>query len=463
MIGRRRLDLGVPFWLYLVVLIPFLAPFGPAAAATEAILPSLSPVLERVSPGVVNISVRSTQQMAQNPLFQDPFFRRFFDVPDMPQKRQVQAAGSGVILDAEKGYIVTNHHVAADADEIVVVLSDRRELKATLLGTDPELDIAVLKVDPKDLVSVPLGDSDKLKVGDFVVAIGNPFGLGQTATVGIIGALGRTGLGIEGYENFIQTDASINPGNSGGALINTKGELIGINTAILSRSGGNIGIGFAIPINMVEYAVNQIVEHGEVRRGRLGVMIQDLTPEIAQALGVDQRGGAVIARVVPDTPAEEAGIQPGDVVVSVNGEPVETSSQLRLAIGLMAPGDKVKLGIIRDGEKTDVTATLAKREAEQAEAGGGQPAAEGSKLAGASLQPLPSEHPLYGEVKGVLIAGVEPGSKASQAGLRAGDVIVSANRKPVTTPAELRKAAEGDEPLLLHVRRGDGAIFVVLK
>ena len=257
--------------------------------------PTLAPMLKQVTPAVVNISTKSLIKMQQNPLFNDPFFRRFFDVPEMPKERESQALGSGVIVDAKKGYILTNNHVIAKADEITVTLNDHRQFEAKVVGTDPDADLAVISIKAERLSELAMADSDTLEVGDFVVAIGNPFGLEQTVTSGIVSALGRSGLGIEGYENFIQTDASINPGNSGGALVDLDGKLVGVNTAIVGPSGGNVGIGFAIPSNMAQSIMNQLIEFGEVRRGQMGVMIQDVTPDLAKAFGIDRQSGAVIA------------------------------------------------------------------------------------------------------------------------------------------------------------------------
>jgi Do/DeqQ family serine protease len=434
---------------------------GLAATSTE-VLPSLSPMLERVSPGVVNISVRGRVAIAENPLFQDPFFRRFFGMPDMPRERETQSVGSGVIIDAQNGYIATNHHVIANAEKISVTLNDRRQLDAEIVGSDPEADIAVLKVEPERLTAVPFGDSDALEVGDFVIAIGNPFGIGQTATLGIVSALGRSGLGIEGYENFIQTDASINPGNSGGALVDQQGRLVGINTAILSRGGGNIGIGFAIPVNMARQLIDQLVAHGEVRRGRLGVLIQDLTPDIAEAMRVEANGGAVVSRVVPGSAAEAAGLRPGDVILSLDGRALAGSAELRNRIGLMKPGRRVELGVVRKGRHLTIEATLGAAEDEEDRAALEDPQ---SKLAGVGLAAIPAEHPLHGEVEGVLVREVESGSNAAEAGLRPGDIIVSADQQPVSGPDDLAAVlrAHGDGPLLLNVRRGRGALFLAIR
>ncbi|MBV8166070.1 MAG: Do family serine endopeptidase, partial [Alphaproteobacteria bacterium] len=313
---------------------------------------TVAPILREITPGVVNIAVRGRVQV-DNPLLADPFFRQFFGLRG-PVQRETQATGSGVIVDAATGYVLTNNHVVEHADNIEVTTKDNRRLKARLVGRDPETDIAVLKVEPVGLVAVPLGDSDRLEVGDFVLAIGNPFGLGQTVTSGIVSALGRSGLGIEGYEDFIQTDASINPGNSGGALVNLQGQLIGINTAILAPSGGNVGVGFAVPINMARAVMDQLVRFGAVKRGRIGVALQEVTPEVAQTLNLGRREGAVIARVERGTPAERAGLRAGDVVVAVDGMPVRSAAQLRNRIGLARVNQEVELTVARGSQQRTV-------------------------------------------------------------------------------------------------------------
>jgi Do/DeqQ family serine protease len=421
---------------------------------------TLAPLVEQVSPAVVNIATKGKSEAQRHPLFDDPFFKRFFGDRLPPEQREINAVGSGVIVDAEKGYLLTNSHVVDKADEVVITLTDRRQLKAEVVGTDPETDIAVLKVNPEKLIALPLADSERLLVGDFVMAIGNPFGLGQTVTTGIVSALGRSGLGIEGYEDFIQTDASINPGNSGGALINLKGELVGINTAIIAPGGGNIGIGFAIPINMARLVMEQLIEHGEVQRGRIGVQIQDLTPDLAEAFGVDVQTGAVVSQVIPGGPADKAGIKSGDVITHVNTEPVDGSADLRNTIGLKRVGEKVKLSLIRNGEKQEVEMEIGAAEDE-----GTQAAVDGvPKLEGITVGSLPVDHPLYAEVKGVLVVAVDQNSAAYGAGLREGDVITSVNREPVTTPAEFTEAAQkSNGALLLNIRRGDGALFILIR
>ena len=350
--------------LALLALAPLagaLAGIPPAVGDTP--LPSLAPMIRKASPAVVNVATRGTvrDNGPQNPLLQDPFFRRFFDLPrnGAPQEHSFRSAGSGVIFDARQGYIVTNAHVVENASEITVTLQDGRDLTASLVGSDQPADIAVLKVSADGLSQMPLGDSSRLEVGDFVVAIGNPFGLQHTVTSGIISGLARTGINPDGYEDFIQTDASINPGNSGGALVNLRGELIGINAEILSNSGGSMGIGFAIPVNMVRSVVEQLVKYGAVRRGQLGVSMYTVTPEIAHSLGLASAAGAVVSQVVAGSPADKAGVRIGDVITSVNGQPVKSYSELRNAIGLQRVGDRVDIGLLRDGKPVRVTAVIA--------------------------------------------------------------------------------------------------------
>lgn len=424
---------------------------------------SLAPMLEKVLPAVVNISTQSTVRARRNPLLDDPFFRHFFDLPEAP--RQAQNLGSGVIVDAGAGYVLTNHHVVENADEITVTLRDRRSLPAKLVGADPDTDLALLKIEADNLSALELADSDRLRVGDFAVAIGNPFGLGQTVTYGIISALGRSDLGIEGYENFIQTDASINPGNSGGALVTLEGQLIGINTAIIGPNGGNVGIGFAIPSNMAREVMNQLREHGEVRRGQLGVLVQDLTPELAQAFDLKDRQGAVIAQVMPGSPAEKAGVRAGDIVLAVNGRAVHSANALRNAIGMTRRGATVALDVLREGRPLKINVKIEAITGQRAATDPPpQPGPTSRRLAGVELGEIEPDHPLAGEERGVQVYAVEPRSPAWRAGLREGDIILSIDRKRVMSVKDADAALKAaGERLLLHVRRGDGALFIVIR
>ena len=432
--------------------------------------PTLAPLLAEVTPAVVNVAVVGGAGIETNPLLQDPNLRRFFGIPDepegQPQPRE-QNIGSGVIVDAAEGLIVTNHHVIRDADSIVVTLSNRRQFDATLVGSDELTDIALLKIESGDhrLSAISFGDSDELEVGDYVVAIGNPFGLGQTATSGIVSALGRGGVNIEGYEDFIQTDASINPGNSGGALVSLRGDLVGINSAIISAAGGNIGIGFAIPSNMTREVIGQLREYGEVRRGQLGVFIQDVSPGLATALDLEVDQGALVTQVTPGSPAESAGIAVGDVLVAVDDEPVESSSELRNVIGLVRLGDSVALSVVRGSEMLTIEASIGAPVAEAAP--GAPPARESSQLAvleGVQLANLPSDHPLASEMEGVLVTGVREDSAAWRQGLRPNDVITAVNRIEVASVQELAAAAEqSGMPLALLVRRENRQLFILLE
>lgn len=421
-------------------------------------LPTLAPMLEQTVPGVVNIFTRTRVAVRQSPLLSDPFFRRFFNVPDQPRERVQQSLGSGVVLDAENGYIITNHHVIDGAHEIAVNTYDGRTLQASLVGSDPETDIAVLKVEQDNLRALPLSDSDALRVGDFVVAIGNPFGLGQTVTSGIVSAIGRSGLGIEGYEDFIQTDASINPGNSGGALVNLRGELVGINTAILSKSGGNVGIGFAIPINMAREIMSQLIEHGAVQRGTLGAQAQDLTPELASAFGIEaSHSGAVVTQVSSDSPADKAGLQAGDVITHINGRPVRDAADVRNRIGLLRIGEKVDMKVLRDGKARTLRAVVEEPELVSIEGDKIHPRLAGSMLANVAQETV------EGRVEGVVVAEVAPGSPAMGAGLRKGDVIAQANRQAVNDLNSLQAAVKDSDALLLNIQRRGGALFILLR
>lgn len=431
----------------------------PAVDSQGAPVPSLAPMLQQVLPAVVNISTRGRVRAADNPLLQDPLFRRFFGVPDAPRERPTQSLGSGVIVDAKNGYVLTNNHVIDKADEITVTLKDGRSLTATLVGKDPEADVAVIRIDADKLSAVPLADSARLQVGDFVVAIGNPFGLGQTVTSGIVSALGRSGLGIEGYEDFIQTDASINPGNSGGALVNLRGELVGVNTAILAPGGGNIGIGFAIPINMARQIMTQLVSHGEVRRGRLGVMVQDLTPDLARAFDIKEIHGAVIAKIIVDSPAAKGGLKAGDVVTRINGKTIATSAELRNSIGLLQIGESVTLDVLRDGKPRTIKIVIAEPLQNKVDGSMLNP-----RLQGATFGSLEESTVDASQFAGVRVLDVQTGTPVWRAGLRKDDVIMSVNRQVVTNLDELRrvvKAARGG--LLFNLRRGDGALFVLIQ
>jgi serine protease Do/serine protease DegQ len=429
-------------------------PTGPAA---EAPMPSLAPMVKRASPAVVNIATRGTireKPGQRNPLLDDPFFRRFFDVPpsSKPRERQFQSAGSGVIVDAKNGYIITNNHVVENASEITITLLDDRSFSARVIGTDEGADIAVLQAKVPNLVALPLGDSSKLEVGDYVVAIGNPFGLQHTVTAGIVSALGRSGINPEGYEDFIQTDASINPGNSGGALVNLRGELVGINSAILSGSGGNIGIGFAIPVNMAKGVMDQLIKYGEVKRGMLGVNISKVTPDIAKEFGLADLSGALVGGVAQGSAAERAGVKTGDIITSINGTTMRNAGELRNAIGMLRVGDKVEIGLLRDGKPLRVSASIADRgAAESASAADINPSLEGAELADAP------------QGAGVLVRGVAEGSPAAQAGVRPNDLIVAVGRTPVSNTKSFRAAAKGANVLVLNVRRGSAILLIPLR
>ena len=422
--------------------------YAAAPVADAAPMPSLAPMVKRVSPAVVNIATRGTIKEApgqRNPLLDDPFFRRFFDAPpdSKPRERQFQSAGSGVIVDAKNGYIITNHHVVENAIEITITLLDDRTFSAKVIGTDEGADIAVLQAKQPNLIAMALGDSTRLEVGDYVVAIGNPFGLQHTVTAGIVSALGRTGINPDGYEDFIQTDASINPGNSGGALVNLRGELVGINSAILSRSGGNIGIGFAIPVNMAKGVMDQLIKYGQVKRGILGVNIYGVTPDIAKEFGLTESSGALVAGVAQGSAAERAGVKTGDIITSINGATMRDAGELRNTIGMLRVGDKVEIGLLRDGKPRKVTALIAAR-SDLATAN----AVDINKgLDGAELGDAP-------DVGGVQVKAVQDGSPAAQNGLRANDLIVGVGRTPVANTKAFKEAAKNANVLVLSVRRG---------
>jgi serine protease DegQ len=417
-----------------------------------------APLLEAATPAVVNISVRQAVPGQDNPLFRDPFFRKFFNLPDQMPRQESISAGSGVIVDAASGYVMTNHHVVDNAKEIVVTLKDRRRLTAELVGSDPETDIALLRIEEDGLSDIPMADSDRLKVGDLVFAIGNPFGLGQTVTTGIVSALGR-GIGMQGYEDFIQTDASINPGNSGGALVNSKGELIGINTAILAPGGGNIGIGFAVPTNMARAVMDQLIRYGEVKRGRIGVGIQDVTPDLAEALKLPAARGTVLTQVERGSPAEAAGLEPGDVVVALDGREIDDASDLRNSVGLIERGTEVTLDFYREGKLQSVRLAIGDDRVGRIEGRDALP-----QLGGASFIDIPEDHRVYGDVQGVLVTEVEPGSPSWRIGLREDDVVLAVNRHRVRSLADLETVVkQSDRVVALNVLRGDAQLFLVMR
>lgn len=417
----------------------------------EQEIPSLAPMLEQTTPAVVHISVAGSREVKQR---LPEAFRYFFGQRgpnEYREERPFKGLGSGVIINADSGYIVTNNHVIQDADDIEVRLKDGRTFKAKKLGADPESDIALLQIEAKNLTEVKLANSDKTRVGDYAIAIGNPFGLEQTVTSGIISALGRGGLGIEGFEDFIQTDAAINSGNSGGALVNLRGELIGINTAILGPNGGNIGIGFAIPANMMKNLVDQIIEHGEIRRGSLGIRGQDVTSDLTEAMHLNVSRGAFVNEVLPDSAASEAGLESGDVIISMNGNKISSFLELRAKVATLGAGREAKLGILRDGKERTITVKLRELATGQVAASQVHPMLEGAEMSNA-------------EGGGVKIDVVENNSPAAQIGLLADDVIVGVNRQRIANLAELRKMLENrDGVAALNIRRGNTNLYVLIR
>jgi serine protease Do len=446
----------------------FMAPSVASAAGTQVSFEAgFAPVAARVLPAVVNISSSRVVKAQQPQMFSDPFFQQFFGGGGMqaPQKQREEALGSGVIISPD-GYILTNNHVIDKATDIQVLLSDRRQLKAKLVGADSKTDVAVLKVDATALPVVPLGQPNTLKPGNFVIAVGNPFGLNQTVTMGIVSATGRGGLGIEDYEDFIQTDAAINPGNSGGALVDVNGNLVGINTAILSGSGGNQGVGFAIPISLARQVMDEILKNGKVVRGYMGVQIQELTPQMAKAFGLTIDTGALIADVTPDSPASRAGLRRGDVIADLNGKSVD-NRQLQLQVSMMAPGTNVRLTVMREGKQIEVPVTLAELPATSAgPSPSGNPA---GALQGLTTQTLTSDMAVQMQLppatKGVVISQIDDSSPAAAAGLRRGDVILEVNRKPVADAGEFRMAARAadDRPVLLLVDRAGETTYIMVQ
>ena len=486
MIGNRNRQGGARLLRALFVLILLLIPIAAPIWAQDNLQKDIellqraskarAAIVKEIRKSVVNISVEKKVSSGESDapdLFNDPFFRRFFqprlpNQPGQPREFKQRGLGSGVIVSKD-GYILTNSHVAGDADKILVKLPDGRELDAKLVGTDPATDVAVLQVKADNLPFAKLGNSDELDVGETVIAIGNPFGLEQTVTSGIVSAKGRSGVGVSDYEDFIQTDASINPGNSGGPLINLEGEVIGINTAIFSRSGGNMGIGFAIPINMTRAVMNALIENGKVTRGFLGVVIQDVTQELADALGVQPGSGVLISSVGPDSPAAQAGIKQGDLIVSFNDKEVKTSNQLRNTVAGIAPGAKVPVALVREGKTIKLAVQVGEQPANLRAAFREEGEAAPQGTLGMMLEPLnPATAQQLGYVglNGLVVTQVEPESPAALAGLRQGALVLEANRKPMRTPADFERAVQetgSGKSLLLLVRLGDVSRFLVIK
>ena len=429
-----------------------------------------APVLAPVLPAVVSITSSRIVTAPQNPFFSDPFFRHFFGGQSQPQQQREMGLGSGVIVSPD-GYILTNNHVVEKSNDIKVILADKRQFPGKVIGTDPKTDIAVVKIATTGLPTVTLGDSSKLRVGDYAFAIGDPFGVGETATMGIISATGRNGLDIEDYEDFIQTDAAINPGNSGGALLDARGQLIGINTAILSGggTGGNEGIGFAIPITMAKYVMDEILRHGKVERGYIGVGIQEVTPDLAQAFHVPAEKGALVGEVQPSSPGAKSGLQRGDVITELNGQPITGPNDLRLKIGTMAPGATVHLQVDRAGESKGFTVVL--EEAPSTKKSATSPAgSEGNNvMSGVEVQELTSDIRnqlgLQPDVKGVVVTNVAEASAPASAGLQRGDVIEQVNRQPVNSVTDYDRLVRqnGNKALVLLVNRGGNTTFMVIE
>ena len=424
-------------------------------------VPSLAPMLENVTPAVVNIyTIKETQE--ESNYIDDPFLRKFFNIPGQQKlkKRNRSGLGSGVIINSKKGYIITNNHVIAKAKDIKVRLHDGREFKASLLGADPASDIAVIKISPDNLKSLKFANSENLRVGDFVVAIGNPFGIGQTVTSGIVSALGRSGLGIEAYENFIQTDASINPGNSGGALVNLKGELVGINTAIIGSKGGSgsVGIGLAIPVNMALGVTQQLLKYGKVKRGYLGVSAQDLTSDLSKAFGISTKRGAIITRVQEGSPAYVAGIRVGDVVVKINNQIIENTSAMRNKIGLLKLNSIISMQINRKGEILNKKVKILEKKLSKKSG-----VKINSRLDGIRFSEITKNMSEYGKITGIKITGIKKTSKAYSVGIRVNDIILSINNIPVQKIKDLEiVSGENDSELILHVQRGMRTAFILL-
>jgi serine protease DegQ len=428
----------------------------PTQVPGQGQLPSLAPMLEKVLPAVVSVQVEGTASPGQLGQVPDDLKKYLGEDAPNDQPQPFEGLGSGVIIDAAKGYVLTNNHVVSEAQKISVQLNDGREFDAKLIGSDDQTDIALLQLQKADhLTQIAIADSDKLRVGDFAVAVGNPFGLGQTATSGIVSALGRSGLNLEGLENFIQTDASINRGNSGGALLNLNGELIGINTAILAPAGGSVGIGFAIPSNMAMTMATQLIQYGEIKRGLLGIRGMEMNADIAKAFNLNIQRGAFVSEVLANSGSAKAGIKAGDVIVSLNGKPLTSFAELRSRIATTAPGTKVKLGLLRDGKPVDVEVTLDKSTSSTASAELITPALQGATL---------SDGQMKDGTKGIVLGDVEKGSAAAQAGLHKDDVIIGINRERVQSIAEMRKILEAKPAIIaLNVMRGNENLYLLLR
>ena len=444
----RHRRLAVIFAATLASVLPLIGHAALPPSVDGQPLPSLAPMLEKVTPAVVNISTK-TRVKVRDPFFDDPVFRQMFGLNGGARERVEQSLGSGVIVDAAKGYVLTNNHVVGSADDITVTLQDGRNFKGKLIGTDPETDVAVVQIQGTDLKALPLANSDQLRVGDFVVAVGDPFGLGQTATSGIVSALRRSGLGNSGYQNFIQTDASINPGNSGGALVNLRGELVGINTMIFSPSGGNVGIGFAIPTNLSSEVMQQLIAHGKVSRGTLGIDTQEITPRIAQVLGLKNSNGVVVTRVSNGSVADQADVQTGDVITAIDGKPLRSPQELRNAEGLLPVGSSVKLTITRSGTPRDITLKLTPEKLATLDGG-----KLDARLVGVTFSELPQNLRSQG-VAGVQVAAVAKGSRADQGGLKQGDILLGIGNLRVTGLNTMQRLAGANPRQLLLVVSGD--------
>ena len=479
--GQHRFTLLHAFGVAWVFIALILLGLPGTAPAQERALENLketgkafAAVAKNASPAVVYIRVEKT--VSQGPFlryrspFDDEFFRRFFgepgpgfpQSPQDQQKRQVQSQGSGFIISPD-GYVLTNNHVVGDSDRVIVKLLDGREFTADIVGTDPPTDVAVIKIKAENLPVLSLGDSDMIEVGEWVLALGNPFGLSHTLTAGIVSAKGRSSVGITDYEDYIQTDAAINPGNSGGPLIDLQGKVVGINTAIYSRSGGYMGIGFAIPVNMARNIYTQLIEHGNVTRGYLGVTIQDLTAELAKSFGLKDTKGVLVSQVMPDTPAEKAGMKQGDVIASINGKPVETAAALRNEVAMKAPGTAVKVGVIRDGKEKTLSVKVEKMSEDLLTSSRSESIRDLGMSVSALTKELAEQYGLENE-KGVVVTGVEQGSLAARAGIRQGMLIKEVNRRPVTSVKEFEDALKknGKKPVLLFVRDARGSHYIAI-